>query len=283
MARMREFIQSVPEERLVEFFRNGIHDLHGRSDFYYQELIRRDSRGLLKNEILDLVRKRETPPNNLRRLMVPGGQGVAHVAAKFFGHEPDFREALLKLVVDTNEWEKSRNLSYGAALMNCSSTIDFVLYALAENENPGALATMHTIGQEGQLVPGSRVSLYISLGRRYNSFEAERQEILRILASYLREETDAGLLTHMNGYSDFKPVQDALRKSGLVPAHLPEENKAKGGNIPVSGLAQQKDSASNGAPNPGNGHPLLWPGLFMALGFAALAAALIFKFFKRTT
>jgi len=122
LARIRESLQSVPEDRLVEYFRMRISDRHATSDLYYQELMRRDTRGLLKNEILDFVRRRETPPNP-QRLMVVGGGKYAHLAARFFGHEPEFKTALLHLVVDTNAWEKSRNPSFGTPLKNGSSLV----------------------------------------------------------------------------------------------------------------------------------------------------------------
>lgn len=48
MARMREYLQSIPEDRMVEVFRSSLHDRHGNPELIYQQLMGRDSRGLLK-------------------------------------------------------------------------------------------------------------------------------------------------------------------------------------------------------------------------------------------
>ncbi|MCP5547945.1 MAG: hypothetical protein H7A50_11285 [Akkermansiaceae bacterium] len=267
--------ESASEDEKLRIFKNSLIDRHGRPDIIYSNIRRLDTKVLVENEVLRIIRAREPATRSNRLLPLEGGSACS-IAAKFFGHKPEMRSALLQVVQDINAWEKARYPDYGKVLMSKSLIIDSVLYGLAENEHPGSLISLDTIGKDGNLVAGSRISLYISLGRRFKSFDAERQDVISILAGFFENETNDHIIEYLNGHPDFKSVRKALSEREVGADRSPANAGPTDGSGQVSSTVI-KEKCVSPTTESGSGRMVLWSKLVVMIIAAIILIALIAK------
>lgn len=272
-ARISEHVQSIPEEKLLNVFSTSILDRHGKPDAFYDELLKRDSKGSIKNEILRLIELREDPKSS-RQILVVGGGPAVYLASKYYGHEAKVRTSLLQVVEDANVWSKSINSDYETNLMVRSPAVTSVLFGLAKNPNVETLTTIETIGQRCQLVSGSRVDLYMALGRRYNAFKSEKDAILAMLKDFLEDEANTDIFDHLATSSDFKKVGEGLNEKGIALEIIRSRNKVAGSKVLGSGISAHEAKADHAKENLHLWGRLLWPALFLSIGIMSLVAIL---------
>ncbi len=145
---------------------------------------------------------------------------MLEIAARCFGHEPEFREALLAVAADAEVWTAVRHARDDGGKqdrkgwVNRSWHVETIVKSLAANPEAGALETLEFIARKGRPEGDSRVPVALAFARRYVEREAERGGIVSFLADDPAVKDDGVLRRTISGWKSCEALDAGMQERG---------------------------------------------------------------------